>query len=77
MKTAEEILKEVYQDKEDLQLAITLNPDKRLLIKAMKKYALEALKEDRNNIWKIANEKEINMLNSMNAISHTPYLELK
>lgn len=41
-KTAEEILTKIYQAQncnEELQIEITLNPDKRLIIQAMKEYA--------------------------------------
>ena len=49
--TAEEILRKVYSsDEENLQLHITLNPDKARILKAMKQYAqaklLEALEKE-------------------------------
>lgn len=50
MKTAEEILNEVYENPEDIQLALVLNSDVTVVKEAMRKYALEAIKEDRKQL---------------------------
>jgi hypothetical protein len=60
MKTAEEILAEKFEASEDypLQLCITLNPSKSLILKAMETYATQQTSDLTTQLAKANSDKE-------------------